>query len=213
MRKKYLNKVLVMTMITIIGLGICCEHTTTFANSIDTDEKSADANIETDDGIMPCDVIARKFISYKPHQNKHVNKYKRIARISFRNNTANKQTHTFTINESEETTGSFNASFSLTASFEAGILAGAESSIGIGLDYSKAKNSARGYSVECVASPHTIQTLNAYNGAWKTYGIMKYASFNTAAPDNKIYLEEEVDAVLFQKTGWDIYSELTEKAI
>jgi len=208
MKKRCLNKLLVMTMAAAIGFGTGGRYITVYA-----EENATYNDIEADDGIMPCDVIAKKFISYKPNQKKHVNKYKQIARISFKNDTPNEQKHTFSITESEETTGNINAGFSFTASFEAGILAGAEASVGISLDFSKARNSAKGYSVECVASPHTIQTLIAYNGAWKTYGILKYASFDTAAPDNKIYLEKEIDTVFFQKTGWDIYTDLTEKAI
>ena len=79
MKKRCLNKLLVMTMAAAIGFGTGGRYITVYA-----EENATYNDIEADDGIMPCDVIAKKFISYKPNQKKHVNKYKQIARISFK---------------------------------------------------------------------------------------------------------------------------------
>ena len=63
MKKRCLNKLLVMTMAAAIGFGTGGRYITVYA-----EENATYNDIEADDGIMPCDVIAKKFISYKPNQ-------------------------------------------------------------------------------------------------------------------------------------------------
>lgn len=164
-----------------------------------------------DGSIQSRDVIVdNNFSSYKPNKKETVNKFRKIASITYKNTTGSKQSLKLSIDHSESKGSEWNGSASFTAKIKTGILGKIETQVGFGLKKSRSTNEAVGYEYTMVVSPHRIGTVAAYYRGIKSYGELETYSYFTASPSRRVYKKTKINATVYKKS-LDIYAENSEK--
>lgn len=159
------------------------------------------------------DVIALMFVSYKPKSKKHIDKFKKIVSIKYKNKTKQTQKYTAKVTQSSSKGASWSGSLSFTGEIKAGILGGVKTQLGTSVKTSRSKNEAKGFSTTVRVSPKHVGTCNIYYRGWKSFGKLKCYSFYTATPNKRIYITRNVNVTVFASKYLDIYSNVTEKKL
>ncbi|MCP1137292.1 hypothetical protein NKT34_28985 [Paenibacillus polysaccharolyticus] len=170
-------------------------------------EETTINGVPESDIITTQDVIVTKFVSYVPNYRLRVPEFKKIATFSHdntRSTTESKQSVTLT------KSGSFGSEFSGSISFsgeiKAGIFGGLKNEYSVGYKETRVTNEAVGATSSATVPPKKWGYIEMYYAGTQNGGGLRYYTYNTSNPNNKVYNTVSINAKVYPSDELDIHS-------